>query len=1244
MSETEVKFTPEQEAAIKYRGGALLVSAAAGSGKTKVLVERLLGYVEQGSDIDEFLVITYTRAAAAELRGKIYEEMTSRLAVNPENKHLRRVSMLCGGASIDTIHGFCADILRENAHLARLSADFRVADDSESETIRAEVLDTVLSEAYETAEMSDDFRDMIDMISTGRDDKRLVMIILDTHAKLRSNPDPDAWVEEQAERLSLANVADVSETIWGALLLDKTRAHARHWLGVMSSAKNAMKASPDFDLAYGPNFDAVISDIQALVDSMENGWDEARKHCNIDFSRVKPKRIQGFDDLKETRLRCKTAMKKLAPTFECCSKDHIDDMRSIAPATVALLQFVLKFDRAYSKEKRSRGIVDFADLEHLTLSLLINRKTGEKTGIAGTISQRFKEIMVDEYQDVNAIQESIFNAISQDSRNVFMVGDVKQSIYRFRLADPSIFLDKYKRFTPQKMGMLDCDSCQENGGMATDYLAPITQAAQPMGTKILLSKNFRSKAGILETVNFIFREIMSVEFGEMNYTKDEYLIPGREDASIIPRTIEQKLGSAVEFDIVDMSETQQEEDEESPAKTQVEAKMIADRVAELVDGQFMIPDGQGNSRPVKYSDIVILLRSIRDKAKKYCSALMELGIPVDMPGSEGVLESAEVSAALSLMSVIDNPMQDIPLVAALRGPIYRFTDDELAEIRAGTRGADFYRALMKAAETNGKSKAFLMDIDAFREVMPDMPADRFIWHMYNKTRLLELVGAMRGGERRRGNLILLAERAREFEQSGYKGLFGFLTYIRSLKERGADIAKGSAEPLSGAAVTDAVRIMSIHKSKGLEFPIVILADTTKRLNNKDARQPLVLHPALGVGTTMIDRQRRAEYTTLARMAIQSKLTSEMMAEELRLLYVAMTRAREKLIITAAYRDADKEIEKLIKLSSGGISAQALEETKNMAGWILMPALHERYTSDDDKASADDIMYSADDIISSNSETCEVLDIRRVAASESDAMSELEYLRLRNTMTPGDAITEEDEQEAAESRYEENEFIYPHEKAPDLPSKLTVTGLKGRYFDQEAKQWFPEVPSGRELAYTRPTFVTKRTGLTAAERGTALHLALQYVDFSMCQSVDDVSGELRRLVEKGFLTKEKAAEIDATKITRFFESRIGQRAVRAENIKKEFKFSLLYPAERFFPGGGEDKILFQGVIDCFFEEDGELVVIDFKTDRVTKDTLMEKSDFYAPQLMLYSEALERITGKRVKESIIYYLDIGEYVSV
>jgi len=725
---------------------------------------------------------------------------------------------------------------------------------------------------------------------------------------------------------------------------------------------------------------------------------------------------------------------------------------------------------------------------------------------------------------------------------------------------------------------------------------------------------------------------------------------------------------AFEFDIIDMSTLEQDDDEESPAAIEIEAQFTADRIDKLIKSGYSVPDENGIPRPVRSSDIAILLRSVKGKAWRYAAALAQRGITADLPSGEGFLETPEISAALAIISIVDNPMQDIPLVAAMRSLAYGFSADELAMIRTQSHSTDYYNALLRASETNKKCADFIEEINKLRELAPDMTADRFIWHMYSVTGLLGRVGAMRDGARRRGNLIILAEYARRYEQSGYKGLFGFLTYIRSLQQRGAEPAHAPANSTSMGENEDAVRIMSIHKSKGLEFPVVILADTAKRFNNRDLSNPIVFHTELGVGVKFTDRQRRIEYPTLARLAIQGKLTSEMMAEELRLLYVAMTRAREKLIITATFKDTAKELEKLPAESGIKPAVQLLEESGSMAKWLMLALAEDikrRYGKEAESEEAEEAEEAEEVAVAAeNAENAEDAEYAKHTEGTVESINDKLITKInKNAANIGEncnANIDTDDNivdSLVEELRERFTYVYPHSIAPELPSKLTATGMKGYYAEFESdseaekadflvvKDYTAKTKQALKIkqaqhTFKRPQFIEKETGLTAAERGTVMHLTMQLIDFDKCSSRAGVEDELRRLVDSGMLTTEQSKVIEAEKIASFFAADIGKRIIQADFAKREFKFTLLSPAERFYHGGGEDKILLQGMVDCFFEENGQLTVIDFKTDYVTAETVDEKKEHYTPQLAIYSEALERITGKPVKERVIHFFSIGQ----
>jgi len=1190
----QIKFTKQQEAAINHRGGSLLVSSGAGSGKTKVIVERLLGYINEGYNIDDFLIITYTRAAALELRSRIYDEIMERLIIAPENTRLRRQSMLVRCANIDTIHAFCGIILRENAYLVDLPSDFRVADENESDIIKNEVLDEMLSRTYERIHEDFGLKTLLELIIEGRDDKKLEEILLDIHRRLMSIPKPEKWVENQIEKSRITGSADISEFDFGKFLIEKIKRTVQCCFEKMLEIKEEMQGLPDFEASYGSSINETLSAIDALHKALQSGsWDEAARFRNVEFSR--PKQIRGYDELKEKRNWCKGELGKCSELLEYSSADHIADMKELAPAYEALLRLVIEFNKDYAAEKKKRGIVDFSDLEHLTLSVLLSEDAeNKKTKIAETVSKRFKEIMIDEYQDVNDIQDRLFNAISQDCTNLFMVGDVKQSIYRFRLAEPAIFLDKYKKFA-------EFNPSNKNN----------------TNTKIDLSSNFRSHAGILNTVNNIFYSIMSQELGELNYTQAQALIPGRSDSEKGKQGKKGKQGienAAVELDLLSLSGLSEAEDEESPTAVQIEACHVAGRINEMIKTPYMIPDKGGNLRPIEYSDIAILTRSVKGISWQYANALTDIGIPVDISRSEDFFNTVEVTAILSLLSVIDNPLQDIPLAAVLSGPVYRFSSTQLAEIRAINRNINYYDALIRSQEpdmvsqaTACKCKRLLDELEEMREAVADMSSDRFIWYVYNKTGLPGIVRAKRDGERRHENLLKIVECAASFEQSGYKGVFSFLGYINGLKERGVDIGSSSGEQN-----TNAVRILSIHKSKGLEFPVVFLVNTAKKHNYMDTMKPLIFHKELGIGSMYIDRERRIKYSTLKRRAIAEKLKTEMLSEELRVLYVAMTRAMEKLVITATYADADKRFEKIANMrdKNGKFAPQALATLTYMADWILAGLIDE--TED----------------VTVNRHCIEDNSIEAVRADENSQ-------EKHNVSGQGNT-------ETADIKFD---FVYPHMKETVLPSKLTVTGIE-KLIDLEAQSvsWIRE-ETAKSGSYRVPSFISKAE-TTATQRGTLLHDIMRYIDYDKCSNEDEISASLELLTKRGILDEREIEKsgINLGKIVTLFKSDLGKRMLSTSNMKREFKFSLLTPANEYFPDAGSDKILLQGVIDCFFEEDGEYVVVDYKTDNITKDTVAKRAEKYTPQLEAYAKAIERITAVRVKEKIIYFFAIDTSISV
>lgn len=1169
------ELTEEQAAVVENRGGGLLVSAAAGSGKTRVLVERLLKRVsEEGVDLDRFLVITYTKAAAAELRSRIAEELSQRLAKNPTDHHLRRQQTLLYKAQISTIHAFCAQLLRENGHLLDLDPDFRLCDEGEANLLMLRALDDVLERRYEKIEEGSDFSLLVDTMSAGRDDQKLVQIVLDIRARIQSHPDPAAWLEEQGRAFELVGVSDAAQTPWGALLLAEAGRQGDYWLGRLDEALKLCGLDPNLDLNYSGSLCATMDAIQHFLDEVSLGWDAAVSALPIAFPRAGSRKIaecpEAAERVKFIRSSCKKRLDKLWEQLSDTSEGLLSDMRAVYPAVRGLFALVNDFEGAYAGEKRRRGLLDFADLEHMAVSILSPAKGEPSTALACMVAARFDEIMVDEYQDTNAVQNAIFTCISREGKNLFLVGDVKQSIYRFRLADPTIFLDKYRTFKPY------------------------TQAVEGEERRIVLSKNFRSRSPVLEGVNFIFRNIMSNEFGEMDYGEEEALYPGAHYPT--------GPYYAVELDALNLAGTKDGEAEKIPRDLQ-EARFVADRISGLLEEKFPLSDGQEGSRPTQYADIVILLRSPGSALHHYVRALGERNIPWESEGGGDFFAATEVSVALSLLQVVDNPRQDVALLSVLRSPVYAFTADRLAQLRAAAPQGDFYSAVVRGAEAGGTDcAAFLQELADLRFGAGDKDSYELLWHIYDQTNLLGVFGSMGEAERRQGNLFALCELARSFENAGYKGLFSFLSHLTRLRERGGKLLIPQVGREGGG-----VRIMSIHRSKGLEFPVVFLTGLMRRLNRDDMKRPILFHPKLGVGPKRLDLERMVEYPTLARYAVARQLEKEMMAEELRLLYVAMTRAREKLIMTCAMTGGAEQLAKLAENAACPVDPQVLMSCSSVGEWVLLPALAQPDRMD---------FRLIDGVVYEKPET-QRQDSHVVKAEQ---IGDLDALMTQFA------------------------WHYPYRGDVEIPSKLTATQRKGMLVDEEVAQDFfalaeaeiRETGDGKKRRICRPRFAEEEFGLTPAQRGTALHLVMQHIDFTKTGSVEEIREEIARLTAKQFLTPQQGEAVEAKKIHTFFSSFLGRELLHAATLRREFKFSVLVDAQPYYKeAGAGERVLLQGVVDCFFETPAGLTVLDFKTDRVTTKTMKVRAEAYHPQMMAYSKALEEITSRRVARCVLWF---------
>ncbi len=1196
-------FTPteEQRAAIESEGGRLLVSAAAGSGKTKVLVERLLRKVDAGEDIDRFLVITFTNAAAAELRARIMDVLFDRVAANPADLRLRRQAQLLGRAHIETIHGFCASLLREYAHRLRLPRDFRVADEKETANLKDQAAADLLEKLY--GQNDPDFNALADIMGAGRDDSALVSVLLDTHRKLLSHPSPEKWVRRQLAALELDGVTDAGETVWGRSLLQDTARDAAYWLAALRKALEDAGNDEKFRKSYGQGMEVTAAGLEAFLTALGGSWDGAREALTgVEFPRARGG-APGFEREIAVRNACKEWAGKLTEIFWDDSQKALDDMRAMAPVLRALLETVLSFDGRFTELKRKRGVLDFSDLEHLTLKLLTDPETGAPTDTASELSGRFSEIMVDEYQDVNQIQESIFTALSKNERNIFTVGDVKQSIYRFRLADPGIFLRHY------------------------DAYADVSEAGEGQPRKAVLSRNFRSRPEILEAVNFVFENIMSRELGDMDYGPRERLYP--------PDGAEREGEARVELDLISVRPPSQPgekrkvalaEDSDAPDKVEAEAAFAARRVKELVATGTVAGD-DGAERPVTYGDIAILIRSPRNVQAVWEQVFAREGVPLASSQPADLFAEYEVSLALSMLSVIDNPRQDIPLITVLRCPVYGFTAEDLARIRLADRAGDFWAALNACAREDRRCADFIRELSELRTLAPDMTGDELLWTVYTRTGLFAVVSAMPSGQERRENLMLLMELARSCESAGYRGLFGFMTWVRRLQARG-----DTPETVSGGT-ENAVTLMSTHKSKGLEFPIVFLAGLTRRFNREDARARLLIHPELGPGPKRLDIQRKIEYNTIARRAVAARQRREALSEELRILYVAMTRPKERLILLCTFPDACAAVQKLIDLPLP-VPPQLLSAMQTPAEWLLAPAL-KRPESAPVRFGLEPESYPVSGA---------AWDMRLIGP---DWLTSHEAAAV-----PAFPETAEDGEDVS-ALAERLAFVYPYAGAVSMPSKVTATELKGNdstaHAAQEAAYYAGTAPEPPSLppegkAPERPAFMGGAGGLTPAQRGTAAHMVMQYADYARCGTVRGVKEEIDRLCRMDILTPEQAGAVKPDLIAGFFASRPGRLVLGADRLHRELKFSLLVDSQEIPGFATGEKVLLQGVVDCCVEKNGRLTVIDFKTDRVTQATIEERSRYYAGQLAVYALAVRRLFGLPVERKILYYLTAGKYVEL
>ncbi len=1208
-------WTDEQKLAINLRDGNILVSAAAGSGKTAVLVERIIGIISDDTrptDIDRLLVVTFTKAAAAEMKGRIADAIEELLIDDPDNTRLQRQAAIMHNAQIATIDSFCQNVIRNYFHLIDLDPSFRVADENELSLMKKEVLDELLEKKYSAgAQNGDDgFLNFVDSFSPGRTDSAIEELTLKLYNVSMSYPWPREQLGAFADMYESKTLGELENAEWMKALKRNVDAAAGDCLDM---AKRALDVCRQSDGPYNYE-EAILSDIKQ-IQMVKESKTYAQYYEN--FSKFNPARLSGKRDssvseekkklvkaMRETYQ--KNGMQAMKKNYFFQSPDEmLSDMMASSSAISELIGLTIEFMDLFAEKKREEGVLDFSDMEHFALDILVDRSGA---GIAPSeaameLGEYYKEIMVDEYQDSNFVQELILSAICgtpKEGPHIFMVGDVKQSIYQFRLARPDLFMKKYNSY-----------SLDEGPNRRVD-----------------LHKNFRSRKCVIDAVNFIFSRIMKAGLGGVDYDEAARLSPGRAFDESLRRV----------SDMTDVLVIEQNADDgEIVGKRALEAAAIGNRIIDMIQGPnpLFISSKEGERR-ASYGDIAILLRSMSGWSEEFVETLTDMGIPAYSETRTGYFSAVEIRTVLDMLRIIDNPRQDIPLAAVMRSPIGKFSDEELAAVAAAPRAINYWDAVLAFMEKNeggdelaAKLKSFCDVLARYRGMSKYMSVYEILQCIYDETGYYNIMSAMPAGERRAANLDILLQQSIEFADSGRCGIFNFINYIEKLNKANIDFGEAAVNGEN----TDAVRIMSIHKSKGLQFPIVFVAGMGKQFNLQDARKSVIIDADYGIGADFMDLDLRTRQPTLIKKFMADKIKRNTLAEEIRILYVALTRAEEKLIISGTAANVDSKMEKW-ENTRGSRDATSLLLARTYFDWIMPAVLDE---------GQDGIfgikVLSQDDIVSGEKENLE--------------KSIKNYDALKNMNL--------DEKYSAEMEKEikaQTSYGYPYKIEAGLPAKLSVSEIKRMseknaqtlILDEDSLSAGELFKSGREGGQPKPKFMKPLKKRTGAEKGVLYHLAMQHLPFGELHKDYDYTKFIADLQKKGCLSAEDAAAIDVKVFQKFYSSAIGGRMRRADadgRLKREQPFMLGLKALEIYGDAARDcdeMILMQGIIDAFFEEDGALVLVDYKSDFVQAGREERLAGKYKPQLDCYASALERITGKEVKEKIIYSFSLGAEIHV
>lgn len=1222
-----VKWTEEQEKVITLRDRNILVSAAAGSGKTAVLVQRILSKImdpKRPVDIDRLLIMTFTRAAAGEMKERISNAIDQALYENPDNEHLQKQATLIHNAQITTIDGFCSYIIRNYFHMVDLDPGYRTAEEGELKLLKEDVMKDLLEEAYEKADPK--FLSLVECYASGKSDDEIREMVYKLYNAAMSHPFPEEWLEECLNVYQVENIEDLRKTNWICLLWETLDEKVIQAEALAESARRLCE-EPDGPYIYE----------EALADDL-NFWREIRRlkdtrdydkvaetlagHTFANLSAKRDSSIDPFkkEQAKELRDEEKEICKELSTKFFNQKEEILLELIACAREPLeGLTELTRQFKEAFSRKKREKNLLDFTDMEHFALRILVEKVDEEliPTQAARELSEKYEEVMVDEYQDSNFVQELITTMVSgwvSKRKNIFMVGDVKQSIYRFRLARPELFMEKYHSYSLE-------DSEEQ---------------------RIDLHKNFRSRAEVLNSVNYIFRQIMGEDLGGITYDDDNALYPGAsfpegEDPEFV-RT---------EVLIVEKDGEEAQDEQEQKNAREMEALTIAQRIHRMIGKDRILDKETGEYREIRYGDIVILLRSATGWSETFSQVLSSRGIPVYSASRTGYFSAQEVVTLLNYLRVCDNPLQDIPLTGVLHSPIVGCTAQELAMLRSECPDGRVYDSICayveKAEEISEenveklrlvqKLKLFLSQLTKFRDMAAYTPIHELILYILKDTGYGRYARAIPGGAQRGANLHMLVEKAMDYEKTSYRGLFNFIRYIEKLQKYEVDFGEVNlADAGSGA-----VQIMTIHKSKGLEFPVVFAAGMGKQFNFQDINAKFLIHPELGFGVDAIFPEKRLIVSAMQKQIIRRELKRESLGEELRVLYVALTRAKEKLIITGSMGNIEAALRSVSRYMHSEETLLPLDvrsEARTYWSYILPalirhPAMKELLAEYGIFGKPEKICEENADFLISKVTLGEL--VQGEILDQTDAQLREAFFREWDS----EKIYDENIRQVLKEKFD---FSYPYAYLRELPVKVSVSELKKRkYADEEEKEsaLYPEP----EMVRIVPGFISGEREVTqGAARGTAYHRVMECLDYTRLDGIQEIDGQIRTLVEGHKMSPQEGECIYRRDILGFAESELGQRMKRAAQDKKLYReqpFVMKVDRKELDASwSGDETVLVQGIIDAYFLEGEDIVLVDYKTDRIARGEENKLIERYKTQLEDYASALERMLHKKVKQKYIY----------